>query len=45
MSQFFTEEENVVSLNADQYELLERWDRLNPEQKKALFEFIDKIIP
>jgi len=38
LSQFFAEDDEPISLNKEQKELLEKWSNLNVEQKKILLE-------
>ena len=45
MAQFFASESNSVELTEEQKELLEKWNVLNPEQKKALLQFLKNIQP
>ena len=43
LSQLFATDGNPVTLTAKQKELLERWDRLNEEQQKIVFQLIDNM--
>ena len=40
MSQFFASESERIELTKEQKEMLEKWNVLNPEQKKALLQFL-----
>lgn len=40
LSQFFASEGELVSLNNEQHEMLEKWATLTSEQKKALLELL-----
>lgn len=43
LSQLLSEGDTPVSLTEDQKELLERWARLNKDQKEVIFALIDKM--
>ena len=43
LSQLFATNGNPVTLTARQKELLERWDRLDEEQQKIVFQLIDNM--
>ena len=43
LSQLFVMDGNPVTLTARQKELLERWDRLDEEQQKIVFQLIDNM--
>ncbi len=43
LSQFFSDESSMVTLNDEQKELLGRWGTITPEQKSALLELLKKI--
>ena len=43
LSQLFATDGNPVTLTAKQKELLERWDRLDEEQQKIVFQLIDNM--
>ena len=43
LSQLFAMDGNPVTLTARQKELLERWDRLDEEQQKIVFQLIDNM--
>ena len=43
LSQLFATDGNPVALTARQKELLERWDRLDEEQQKIVFQLIDNM--
>ena len=43
LSQLFVTDGNPVTLTARQKELLERWDRLDEEQQKIVFQLIDNM--
>ena len=43
LSQLFAINGNPVTLTAGQRELLERWDRLDEEQQKIVFQLIDNM--
>lgn len=40
LSQFFAGEGEMVALNFEQAEMLEKWSTLTPEQKRALLELL-----
>ena len=43
LSQLFAANGSPVTLTAKQKELLERWDRLDEEQQKIVFQLIDNM--
>ena len=43
LSQLLAEDDDPVSLTADQRKLLERWSRLNDGQKEIVFQLIDRM--
>ena len=43
LSQLLAEDDDLVSLTADQRKLLERWSRLNDGQKEIVFQLIDRM--
>lgn len=43
LSQLFATDGNPVTLTARQKELLERWDKLDEEQQKIVFQLIDNM--
>lgn len=43
LSQFFAGEEEAVALTPSQRELLERWSRLNDDQRRAVLQIIDTM--
>ena len=43
LSQLFATDGNPVTLTARQKELLDRWDRLDEEQQKIVFQLIDNM--
>ena len=43
LSQLLAEDDDLVSLTADQRKLLERWTRLNDGQKEIVFQLIDRM--
>ena len=43
LSQLFAGNDDAVVLTTDQKKLIERWSRLDEEQKSAVFLFIDKM--
>lgn len=43
MSYFFAEEGDAVILTKEQRELLNNWDKLKPEAKKSLINFLETI--
>lgn len=43
MSQLFAEDDDPVTLTPSQKQLLQRWNRLNPEQQKAFFQLLEHI--
>ena len=45
LSQLFATDGNPVTLTTKQKELLERWDRLDEEQQKIVFQLIDNMNP
>lgn len=43
LSQFFSEEENSVSLSSDQKDLLKNWGKLPIKKRKILIDLIDAM--
>lgn len=44
LSQFFSEETEIFSINAEQKEKLDKLNRLTKEQEQTLFTFLDSMI-
>ena len=43
MSQLFAEDDEPVTLTPSQKQLLQCWNRLDPEQQKAFFQLLERI--
>lgn len=43
MSQFFSEDEDMIALTIQQKAMLDKWNRLSDKQKTSLLAFMDSI--